>query len=116
MKNKIIEEKKSKNTNMKNYDLPKNMPQNIIGDKECDKKIKQNSQDLESETLEPDFDFSILDVEIDVPELVVTKLDIEIPEMDMHFPEIEIQEMDIDISNLVENTDFELPDIDIIEE
>lgn len=98
---------------MKNYDLSKNMQQNIIENKEHDKKIKQNLQEQESETLEPDFDFSILDVEIDIPELVVTKLDIEIPEMNMDFPEIEIPEKDIDIASLVQNTDFELPDIDV---
>jgi len=89
------------------------MQQNIIENKERDKKIKQNLQEQESEILEPDFDFSILDVEIDIPELVVTKLDIEIPEMDMDFPEIEIPEKDIDIASLVENKDIELPDIDV---
>lgn len=81
--------------------------------KKDDKKRKQNLQEPESETLEPDFDFSILDAEIDVPELVVTKLDIEIPEMDMDFPEIEMPEMDIDIPSLVENKDFELHNIDV---
>lgn len=113
MKKKITAEKKSKNGDVKNYDLSKNMQQNIIENKKRDKKIKQNLQEQESETLQPDFDFSILDVEIDIPELVVTKLDIEIPEMDMDFPEIEMPEMDIDIPSLVENKDFELLDIDV---
>ncbi|WP_330747597.1 hypothetical protein [Chryseobacterium sp. CP-77] len=113
MRKKIIAEKKFKNANMKNYDLSKNMQQNIIENKERDKKIKQNLQELESETFEPGFDISILDVEIDIPELVVTKLDIEIPGIDMDFPEIEMPEMDIDIPSLVENADFELPDIDV---
>lgn len=104
MKKKVTVAKKTKNTDVRNYDLCKNSQENEKDNKASKKRIwhyleeseievfQVNLSDLEIDVSAINVDLlRILDVEIDVPELVVTALDIKICEIEIDFPEIEYQ-------------------------
>ncbi|PRA94546.1 hypothetical protein CQ046_22430 [Chryseobacterium sp. MYb7] len=126
MKKKVKVAKKIINADVRNYDLCKNSQENLKDSKVDERRKDQYLQEPKIEVLEVNLSdleinmsaldvdiLKILDIEMNIPEFDMNVLDIEMHEIEIDFPEIKMSEMDINIPDLLESIDFELPDFDV---